>query len=112
MSADLSELAGIVDVAVHGNVTIRGKIVSVNPVEDIKSKNGDKRFWKQECMIADKGCVCRFVLWEESVETVENGKCYKVMNVAVKMYNGSKYFSTTDSSVICEVEDIGSVAEG
>ena len=67
---DLPELAGIEDLAVHGKVSIVGKIVSVTPVEEVKSKTNDKCFRKQECTIADKSCASRFVLWEELVEKV------------------------------------------
>ena len=34
-------------------------------------------------------------------------KCYKITDVAMKIYNGSKYFFATDSSVVCEVQNIG-----
>ena len=38
----------------------------------------------------------RLVFWEKLVDCVEVGKSYRVSDVAVKMYSGRKYLSSTD----------------
>ncbi len=89
-SSELSELQEIETVAVHRKVCITGKILSVGPVEEVKSKSCEKSFRKQECTIADKSCECRFVVWEELAGMIEKGKSYKVTDVNVRMYGGNK----------------------
>ncbi len=109
---ELRELAEINGVAaqVGNKVCVRGKVVSMKEMDEIKSVKGDGGvFKKQECVLADKSQACRLVLWENLINTVEDGKSYKMSSVSVKSYNGDKYLSTLDASEIMEVPDIGEV---
>lgn len=108
--SELSELAEIGTVAVQNALTVKGKFVSVDSVDEVQSKNVQKRWKKLEHVLADKSSACRFVLWEEMLD-VAIGKSYNVDNATVKIYNGERYLSSTCASVIEEVADIGEVAE-
>ena len=93
---------------VGGNkVSIKGKIVGLKESEKIKSK--ERVLVKREIEISDESQACRLVLWEELVGSVEEGKSYRICNVCVKAYGGMKYFSSTDTSTVDEITDIGEV---
>ena len=104
----MRELAEIDEVAaqVGNKVCIHGKVVSMKEMDEIKSVKGDGAvFKKQECMLADKSKACRLVVWEKLINTMENGKSYKISNVSVKSYSGDNYLSTVDASKVPDIGD-------
>ena len=92
---------------VENKVSIKGKIVGLKESEKIKSK--ERVLVKREIEISDESQACRLVLWEELVGSVEEDKSYRICNVCVKAYGGMKYFSSTDTSTVDEITDIGEV---
>ncbi len=106
---ELSEMDGVA-AQVGNKVTVVGKVVSIKPMDEIKSGKGQV-FKKQECILADRSKACRFVIWDHLIDKLENGKSYRISNVSVKAYNGSKYLSSVDGSETVEVSDVGDVID-
>ena len=50
------------------------------------------------------------VLWESLVGKIQCSKCYRINNVAIKAYNGRRYFSTQEERTVDEINDIGNVS--
>ena len=53
--------------------------------------------------------MCRLVLWEENIGTVEEGQTYKFKKMLVRQFSGINYLSKTEESVIEHADDIGEV---
>ena len=51
-------------------------------------KNG---FVKRVCIVADASARCKLVLWEENVDSLEEGVSYKFSGLTVRTYSGKKY---------------------
>lgn len=109
-SRDLDKLECVEDIAVNVGVKvgIRGKMVSVKDVVEVKSKDG-MEYRKQDCVFSDGRKGYRLVLWQNLVNKVESGACYRFGNVLVKSYQGLKYFSTTADTEVTVIDDIGEV---
>ena len=95
----------------HQYVSIKGKVVSVFPVQEINIKNSGKKVKKMDVNLADHTGVHRCVVWEKQIALVEDGKSYKLNNVTVRSFNGTKYISLGENSLVEEIEDIGEVAD-
>ena len=60
--------------------------------EQLELNSTGKTFFKQDCVIAD---YYKVVLWEEACWKLVH---HTIIEVAVKMYSGKKYFTLTDNS--------------
>ena len=61
---------------------------------NVKTKNEDeKEFKKQELKVGDKTGSCRLVLWQEDVESLEDGKYYRLVDVGMQVRCGRNYLS-------------------
>ena len=109
-SNDLEKLDCVNDIATNTgmHVGIRGKVVSVKEIEEIKSSRG-VRYRKQECVISQGRKGHRLVVWEDLVNKVESGVSYNMKNVLVKSYQGVKYFSTASETEFTVIDDLGDV---
>ncbi len=94
---------------VGNKVTIQGTVVVIEEVKEIKCQGG-RCLKKQECELADPSGVCRVVIWEDLVNTMECDESYNISNVSVKEFAGKKYFSTTSCSKVIQVEK-GTIGE-
>ena len=56
--------------------------------------------------MADSTPACRCVLWEAHTDEVEEGNSYKLENVTVRSFNGSKYLSAGEKAVIKSVQGL------
>ena len=80
------KIADIVKVSAGQNVDVTCKVVEIGEVENVKKKSEDghgKEFRKQELKIGDDTGSCRLVLWEADVESLEEGKSYRLVDVGV-----------------------------
>ena len=63
-------------------------------------------------MVRDETGTCRLVLWEGDVESLEEGKSYRLIDVGVRSYDGTKYLCYTANSTKEEtVKDLEEVNE-
>jgi hypothetical protein len=107
---DVLEKNDMIDnISVRSRVSIKRKVISLEETETIKAANGNL-FTKRECIFSDRSKASRLVLWENLTDLLQTNKCYTIRSVYVKTYNGQKYFSSTDDSVIQEIADLGEVS--
>jgi len=51
-------------------------------------------------VIADCTAACRCVLWEEHTRKVQEEQCCKIRNATVRQFNGTKYVSIGEKTII------------
>ena len=85
----LSEIAEI-KAFVGNKVSIKGKVSSVEAAVKIESKG--RELQKRECLLCDSSGCHRLVLWESLVGKIQCSKSYRINKVAIKAYNGRKYY--------------------
>ena len=106
--ATLDELHGL---SANQNITVSGKVSKVGDTTEITSKNTSKHLMKQDCSLKDcKGSV-RIVLWENDIGKLTEDTSYKLENVLLREYGGTKYLSVSENTIITEVSDIGDIID-
>ena len=110
-AAALGTIEELKDAVEHQCVCVSGKVQSISGVEQVLVKATGKQLTKQEVVLADGTAACRCVLWETHTDKVEEGNSYKLENVTVRSFNGSKYLSAGEKAVIKSVQDIGYVVD-
>ena len=50
--------------------------------------------------------MCRGVAWELHVDVLQEDQTYKISNITVQSFNGTKYMSVAENSLIKKTEDI------
>ena len=103
----LSEI-GEIKAFVGNKVSIKGKVSSVEAAVKIESRG--RELQKQECLMCDSSGCYRLILWESLVGKVQCSQSYRINKVAIKAYNGRKYFSTLEETTVGEIYDIGDVS--
>lgn len=86
--------------------------VKVLSVQDTVNVAGGLQ--KQDVAIADATSPARITLWESDIGSLEDGLSYRLTNIVVRSYQGTKYLSlpkNKDGVLIEEIKDIGDVAE-
>ena len=96
-------------VTIDQAVTVTVKVISVEPPQEVKNRDG-KILKKQDCVVGDCDGCGRVVLWEEDVGNMEEGRSYKLKGVTVRSYRGADYLSVGKECEIMSVEDIGETA--
>ena len=110
-SPELGTLEELKDLAEHQLISVRGKVQSVSPLEQVLLKTAGKQLTKWEVILTDGTAACRCVLWEQHIDEVEEGNCYNIANATVRSFNGSKYVSVGEKSIIKAIENIGDVVD-
>ena len=110
-SPELGTLEQLKDLSEHQQISVTGKVQSIAEVEKVLIKSKGKQLCKQEFVIADGTAACRAVAWEDKIGKIKEGNSYNIMNVTVRSFNGSKYLSIAERSVIKVVDDIGYVID-
>lgn len=108
---ELGTLEQLKDLSEHQQISVTGKVQSIAEVEQVFIKSTGKQLSKQEFVFADGTAACRAVVWEENIRKVKEGHSYNIMNVTIRSFNGSKYLSIAERSVIKVVDDIGYVID-
>ena len=57
------------------------KVVKVNEVSTVKKSGDGKELRKQDVMVADETGSSRLVLWEDDVNSLEEGTSYCLVNM-------------------------------
>lgn len=83
---------------VKQDVELMCKVVKVNDVSSVKRSGDGKELKKQEVMVGDETGTCRLVLWEDDVDSLEEGKTYRLIDVGVRSFDGMKYLCYTAKS--------------
>ena len=103
-------IAKLPDLTVNQQVTITGKIVSVDSPENITTKDG-RTLKIQTVHVADASGQCKCVIWEELVGKLELNKSYTLKNATIKEFNGMRNVSLSTKSEVHNVSDIEDVSE-
>ena len=81
------------------------KVVSVG--EAVSVTGGLK---KQDIVVCDSTGIGRLTLWEEMIDSLNEGTSYLLRNVIVRQYRDEEYLSMAKSgSSIVKIDDIGNV---
>jgi len=97
---ELVTLDDVKDVAERQQVSLVAKIISLGKVEQVNVKSCGKCLSKCEAVLADCTAACRCVLWEEHTGKVHEEQCYKITNATVRQFNGVKYVSIGEKTII------------
>ena len=83
-------------------------LMKVGDRSEVKSKRQEKALMKQkDCIVSDSTGSCQIVLWQNDVGKLEEGCCYKLLNIMlVRHYAGVKYLSMSEYGVVNQVADI------
>lgn len=104
------KISEIVTLSVGQLISVTCKVVNVGEVEQVQRKSGaGKELSKQEVTIGDETGVCRMVLWEGDVDSIEEGKSYRFEDVGVRKFGGNKYLSyarTSSKEEVAELEEV------
>ena len=104
------KIADIVSLSAGQNFDVTCKVVKINDVEKVKKKKEDgKELRKQELVVGDETGSCRLVLWEEDVQSLEEGKSYRLGDVGVRKFGVNKYLSYLKTSTKESVDDLEEV---
>ena len=103
----MSEIKSVADMA---KITAQIKVVNVQHPTKIRTQLG-KELLKQDCLVADSSACCRLVAWEKDVDSLLEGKSYKLKDVNIRQFKGTKYLSIGVDCQIEAIEDIGEVIE-
>ena len=86
-------------------------MLSVSAVEELVKKGTGKQLRKQEFVIADTTASCRGVAWEQHLHQLKEDGSYKILNATVRSFNGAKYLSLGDKTVVTTIDDVGDVVD-
>ena len=104
----LCEVSEVQSCGVNSRMTLVVKVVHLDEVSTVKKKNG-VTMGKRDGVIGDSSCAVRLVLWNEDVNKLVVGKCYKLSNICIRRWQVVNYVSLSSGSAIEDVEDIGDV---
>ena len=90
--SDIASLTG------SQEIEVKCKVVKVNEVSAVKKSGDGKEPRNQDVIIADETGSCRLVLWEDDVNSLEEGKSYCLLDMGVRRYGAMKYLSFTVKS--------------
>jgi DNA-directed RNA polymerase subunit RPC12/RpoP len=82
-------------------VNVRGKITRGLTVETVGQNNA--RMMK--CAITDHSGVLPITIWEDEIDTIQDGHVYKLHGVGVRYRDQTKYLTTTRKGRVIEEED-------
>lgn len=88
--------------------TIKIKVVQLYGVQEIE-KDG-KLLKKRDVLIADDSGVINLLLWQNSIDHLQVGHSYNLINVKAKEYIDDVYITLTNSSVVHIIDNIGDVS--
>ena len=89
-------------------VNIKVTVCCVEEPEFISSKSLNC----QQMSVADSTGSVRLTVWENEINTMEEGKSYHVQNVSIREFMGNKFVSTSiKGSLIEAIPDIGKVID-
>ena len=96
----LTSLIQLQDIPEHDRVTIRISVIKVNEVQKVGRKT------KQDVVVADETAKSTVTLWENDVNSLQQGKSYQLNRLEVRMYMGKKHLSFPSSLSKDEISNI------
>ena len=108
-SAEYPETAEITleqlpDIQLFRKVQVCVKAIIVHDAVQLSNKT------KQDIIVADARSTAKLTLWEDHVGSLEEGRCYRLVDFVVRIWQGTKYLSRGESSQLLIIDDIGAVA--
>lgn len=105
---DISKLKELNDLPINQHVNVTGKVKCLESAEEVKSSRTGP-LMKQDVILADSTAVYKCVIWEKNIGKFDVDGCYELKDVTVRSFNGSKYLSLSEKSLVTKIEDIGEV---
>ena len=105
-STVIESIADISKISIGSSVSVIGKVTRVGVPEEVHSKQILK---KQDCYLSDGSGTRRIVLWQKRIHVLAKGVSYRLKDVSVKQWDGSKYLSVMEDSTI--EDGIGAVTD-
>ena len=102
----LISLIQLQDIAEHDRVTIRISVIKVYEVQKVGTKT------KQDVVVADATAKSTVTLWENGVNSLQQGISYQLNRLEVRVYMGKKHLSFPSSLSKDEISDIDDVIDG
>lgn len=91
---DIKHLTDYTTISLHGKLK-----TSHSTKEEVKLRTGCK-LMKLDCVIADHTDVIKITLWDNQISAVEDRKTYKIEKGKVRTFQGEKYVTLNEDSVI------------
>ena len=107
-SNKIGKLEMLAEVSENQYVCLKGKAVSIFPIQEVNVKSSGRKLKKMNMHLAD---VYRYVVWENHIKMIKDGKSYKFGNVTVRTFNAAKFISLGENCVIEEIDDVGNVID-
>ncbi len=95
------ELRTVSNISVLHRVTDEVKVLEVKGVQTIRNCP------MQDVIIADWSGMARITLWGRDINRLEDGQCYKLQNLIIRDFQGSRYLSMPPAAGITRIDDIG-----
>ena len=105
------ELEMLAEVSENQYVCLKGKVVSIFPIQEVNVKSSGRKLKKMDMHLANHTAVYRCVVWENHIKMIKDGKSYKFGNATIRTFNAAKFISLGKNCVIEEIDDIGDVVD-
>lgn len=90
-------------------VEIAFKVLEKSEPREVTGRLDGTQHSVAEALIADKTGLVLLTLWNQDIEKIEEGKCYKLENGKTSLFKNSLRVSIGRFGKISEVDDIGEV---
>ena len=87
-TAQLVAMNDLKDIAKRQQVSVVGKMLTVDKVEQVFVKGSGQSLSKREVVLANSTAACRCVLWEKHMNEVKEDQCYKIINANLRHPTG------------------------
>lgn len=91
-------------------VTVAAKVIEMAEVE-IQHTSSGKSLKKRDIIIADKTGSINLTIWEGAINEIALGKCYKMKNLTIRIWNEKKTLSSSLNSSVEEINNFGPVVK-
>ena len=91
----------------YDKVTVSAKVIRIDEPTQVSGN-----LTKQDLIIADATAAAKITLWEDRVDTIDEGDSYEFKNVNVRSFKQEKYLSVSKkATTITLIPDLENVAE-
>ncbi len=90
-------------------INVMVKIIKMGEPTLVSAKFGPLK--KQDCIIGDSNGRARVVLWEKKIDSMKEGRSYRLTRVSVQEFGEVKYLSLPLDATFEEIDDIGDMAD-
>ena len=106
-TAAITTTKDVADIKVNQIVTIRGLLLfGEKKPEQVPSR--PNLYTKLETSLVDDHGSIPVTLWNEQINTAQDGQHYEIQNIRLRQYNGQKYLSsTTETKLLLSKHQLG-----